>query len=137
MNAKEIDCIHDRAKKGDTPVTIHAKLSTLRARKNVESPDITNIRKTLKGKTYRRSKIETRERRRVLNKKHVLNVNSTCKKLIKEAKGEREVGWSEIIRKSRVPKVSPQTVARNMPEITKELQKNIFLGGLGVSYKNF
>ena len=116
LNAKEIDFIHDRAKKGDTPLTIHAKLSKLRARKNVASPDITNVRKALKGQTYRRSKIEARGRKRVLKKKHVLKVNSTRNKLIKEAQGEREVGWSEIIRKSRVPKVSPQTVARNIIE---------------------
>ena len=116
MTEKELDYIRDRANKGDTPVQIHEKLSKCRARKNIVCPDLTNIRKSLKGQTHRRGKVETRGRKRVLTKKQVLKVNSTRKKLIKEAKGEREICWSEVIRKSRVPKVSSQTVSRNLME---------------------
>ena len=68
----------------------------------------------LKGKTYKRGSAETRGRKRKLTKRHVLKLNTTRKKLIKEAKGEREIKWKEVIGKSRVPKVSPQTASRNL-----------------------
>lgn len=116
MTDKEMDYIHDRANKGDVPIEIHEKLSKRRARKNIASPNLTNVRKALKGKTYQRAKVETRGRKRVLTKKQVLKVNSTRKKLITEAKGEREICWKEVIRKSRVPKVSAQTASRNLIE---------------------
>ena len=64
--------------------------------------------------TYKRGSAETRGRKRKLTKRHVLKLNTTRKKLIKEAKGEREINWKEVIGKSRVPKVSPQTASRNL-----------------------
>ena len=61
LSAVELDHVQQLLQKGKSRVEIHDYLRRLRGRRNVEPPHITNIRKMLKGLTYKRSAAETRK----------------------------------------------------------------------------
>ena len=70
------------------------------------------FRQALRGRTYRRSKQETRGRKPVITRRLVHKINYTRKRLQKKANGEREVRWEDIRRASRAPRVHRTTVSR-------------------------
>ena len=94
-----------------SPVEVHKKLVLHRAKKGAPAPNLTNVRKTLKGMTYKRSGVETRGRKRALTRADVVKMNKTRLKLIDDPKigGKREVHWDEVIEKAGM-NVSPSAV---------------------------
>ena len=66
------------------------------------------------GCTFRRGAKETRGRKRKWSTANARQANQTRIRLYKEAKGEREIAWAEVLKKSRVPKVHPSTAARSL-----------------------
>ena len=56
-------------RKGKSPVEIHTSLCRLRSRRKVEPPHITNLRRVLKGFTYKRSAVETHGRKENLSRR--------------------------------------------------------------------
>ena len=72
-----------------TPIQIHYKLQRLRARRNIACPDLTAVRKFLKGKTHRRGAIETRGAKSKWTRAHVLAANRERRKRIKACKGTK------------------------------------------------
>ncbi|CAE8645805.1 unnamed protein product [Polarella glacialis] len=117
LTAKELDRSQVMSAKSKTPVEIHAALFASRSSRNVPGPDLTTVRRALKGDTHRRGAKETRGRKLVLTKKNLRRINTIRKALIKQAKGEREVHLEECIRKARVPMVHPSTVSRALKTI--------------------
>ena len=113
MTKNELNVIQQKAWAGKTPSEIHAWLETTRAKRKVEAPDLTNVRKALKGKTYRRAAVETRGRKATLSMKVVRAINSARKKLLKEAKNEKEVTWEDCRRGAKAPRCASTTVARS------------------------
>ena len=84
----------------------------MRSRRRIVAPDLTVIRKFLKGKTHRRGKVETRGAKPKWTRANVLAANRARRKSIKGAKGTRYITWNTIVRKSRAPKVHRTTAAK-------------------------
>jgi len=95
-----------------TDVAVLAQIEKSRARCGKAPPGLRAVQRARAGSTFRRGPKETRGRKKKLTPKHVRKLNSVRKALIKQAKGEREIHWGEIIQKARVPKVDPTTVVR-------------------------
>ena len=110
LSTRELDWIYQKARVGKTPVEITALLQRARLSKGINVPNLTNVRKVLKGKTYKRSQVETRGRKRTYTRRQVISMNSARKKLLKKAKGEKEVRWRDIQKAARVPKADRGTV---------------------------
>ena len=96
---------------GLSPLEVHEKLSRHRAARGVVAPNLTNVRKALKGLTYKCGVEETRGRPRLLTRADVLKMNRLRLKMISDSKigGRREVHWAELIQKAGVPNVAPST----------------------------
>ena len=110
MSDKELDIV---AKSRHLPTTeIAERLAKVRARRGIEAPSVRSIQRAVGGSTFQRGAAEKRGRKKKLSPKNVRHINITRKSLIKEAKGEREVHWGEIIKKARVPNVDATTASR-------------------------
>ena len=100
--------------KGFTPVEIHRQLQGARRRRRQSGPDLTSVRRALKGATFKRARVETRGGRRILSARNVRSLDAARKRLIDEAKGEKEVHWDDVIEAARVRKVNRTTAAKSM-----------------------
>jgi hypothetical protein len=110
LSAEELDFVNGQI--GKTPIEVHKALGTKRARKGVPAPNLTNVRKVLKGLTYKRGGVETRGRKLKLSKANVRKMNSVRRVLQNNADGEREVTWGKIRKAARAPKVCATTSLR-------------------------
>ena len=77
-------------------------------------PNLTTVRRALKGITHKRSLVETRGRKRLLSDQNVRSLDRARRKLIEKADGEYEVHWPDVIRAARVRTVHPTTAAKRM-----------------------
>ena len=115
LDPKEMDLLRAWfGDQGSSPTAAHAKLTQARAKRGIAAPNITNVRKFLRGLTYKASTTEQRGRKTRLTRSHVLTMNRTRIRLIEDPKigGQREVHWNEIIQKSNVPQVHRTTAQR-------------------------
>ena len=80
----ELDKLRKWGSDGFTPIQMHARLKSFRDRRSVVAPNLTNIRKVLKGNACRRSKAETRGRKKALSKVMVRRLSTTRKMLVKD-----------------------------------------------------
>jgi hypothetical protein len=99
-----------------SPAEIHSKIEVLRKRQGKKAPAIQNIRKALNGNSYRRGVVETRGRKKTLSKSNAIAINKVRKELIKNKDGQKEVCWKDILKKARVPSVSPTTAKEALHE---------------------
>ena len=67
----ELDFIHGLAAQGKTPKEIHEKLVARRSRAGLLAPSMCNLRLALKGRSYKRSAVETRGRKQIVGKRGV------------------------------------------------------------------
>lgn len=117
LTDKELDQMFEQQGKGKTPIQIHTWLVKKRAKKGQQAQDLTNVRRVLKGKVYKRGVPETRGGKRALTRKQILKLDGIRKKLLKKADSESSVTWSEILRVGRFAmKVTATTVAKNFQE---------------------
>ena len=65
---KEVDLVHAPAGKGKMPTEILARVASLRARRGVGPPDISSVRRLLRGKTHRVGVVESCGRKPTLTK---------------------------------------------------------------------
>ena len=117
LSLKEKDLVLKWSGKGLQPIEVHKKLVHHRAHHKIDgeihdAPNLTNVRKFLKGKTHSQGKPETRGRKRTYTRRNVLTMNAKRKQLIQKADGDYEVKWCDVQKKSRVPKAHPSTAAR-------------------------
>ncbi|MBN70118.1 MAG: hypothetical protein CME32_12675 [Gimesia sp.] len=110
----EMDSIQKWKADSLTPIGIHTLLVKERKRRRQEGPDLTTVRRFVKGKTHKRSATETRGRKPSLTKTNLKTMDRTRDKLITKADCEREISWDEVVRKSRVPTVDRTTAANHM-----------------------
>ena len=80
----------------------------------MQAPNVTNVRKALKGKSFRRGAIETRGRKRKLSKKVVKAIDKAREKLLEKADNLKEVTWDDCRRAAKAPHCHPTTVARSL-----------------------
>ena len=99
----ELDVIHEKFAAGMSPILIHKWLKALRDKKGVDTPHLTNLRKALKGKRYKRGRVETRCKNAAYTRPMVLRMDAKRKELIKKSSNEREVRWEDIRRGARAP----------------------------------
>ena len=110
----ELDNFQSWKSESLSPMQIHARLVRERKRAKKQGPDLTTVRRFLNGKSHKRSPVESRGRKCVLSDANLNAMNRVRKKLIKQADGDREITWAEVIAKSRVPAVDPSTAAKHM-----------------------
>ena len=108
----ELDKAHQWSNLTDSEVL--TRIAKSRERGGVDPPGLSAVQRARAGRTFRRGRKETRGRKKKLTIKHVRKLNTARKDLIKQAKGQREVHWNDIIKKARVPTVDPTTAARAM-----------------------
>jgi hypothetical protein len=96
-----------------TPLEIWKKLKAARSKRKVAPPDLTSVRRFLKGKTHRQDIEENRGRTPTFTRRNVLKMDKVRKELITKADGEWEVHWEDVMKKARVPKADFTTVARS------------------------
>ena len=112
LSSEELDDIFRLRHEGKTPSEIHSWLASKREGDGIAAPNLTNVRKALKGQSYRRGQVETRGRKRKLSRRVVLKLDTTRKQLIEKANNEGEVHWGNVLRKARV-RVHASTAARS------------------------
>ena len=95
-----------------SPLEIHKRIAAARARQRQDPPVLTTVRRFLKAETHRTDKPETRGRKAIFKRRSVLKMNAVRKSLVKKADGEYEVHWEDVMKKARMPKTDPTTVAR-------------------------
>ena len=123
----EMDMMKTLSAQGRTVAEIQTKLHAQRVRRAKAGskanrkiktkglgPDLTSVRRFLKGVTHRHSPVETRGRKRKLSAGQLQKVEKVRKQLYKKAQGEEEVHWDQILAKSGVKDVDSTTVARNL-----------------------
>ena len=76
----------------------------------VQAPTLKRLRGALRGTTYRRSRKETRGRKRKLARSAVFKMSAARKRLIKEADKQREVRWEDTRKASRAPRMHRSTL---------------------------
>ena len=76
LTPKEQDLILIAHAQGKTTPQIHALVEKLRTKKDVPMVNITVLRRFLRGKTHKRSRVETRGRKRTLSRRNVLTGSS-------------------------------------------------------------
>ena len=113
LTARELDFIMAQDALGKRPIEVHRSLTSMRARRGVAAPTLPRFRQALRGITYKRSRKETRGRKRKFTRKAILMMNTTRKRLIKQADGQREVRWEDLRKASRSPKVHRVTLQRS------------------------
>ena len=111
LEPRELDKIHEWSHAVTGPEVLQ-RLQNERQRRGIAVPSLRTVQQAMAGTTFRRGRKEARGRKPKLTKQNARKLNTTRKTLIKAAKGEREVRWGEIIRKSRVPTVDPTTAVR-------------------------
>ena len=113
LTEEELDFIHCQSAAGKSPIEVHKLIMAKRHRRGVDAPDITNVRKAIKGKTYKRARKETRGRKIKLSKTAATKLNTVRKHMLKKTKNRREVRWVDIQKKARTPKAHRSTVKRS------------------------
>ena len=113
LTDSEINFLFQWKDKGLAPTEIHEKLVHRRAKKQIAAPSLPNLRKVLKGQSYKRGKVETRGRPRTFTLAKLRTINAKRKGIIKKAAGQKEVHWEDIVRAARV-KCDPTTLAKSM-----------------------
>ena len=110
----ELDNMQQWQTAGKTPVEIHQRLAASRRRRSKSEPDLTTVRRALEGTTFKRSRVETRGRKKVLSSQNLKALDRARVRLIAKVDSEREVHWDDIIRAGRVPTCDATTAAKNM-----------------------
>lgn len=114
LTDSELDWAFAEQRKFKTIPQIHEALSQRRAKKDIATPDITTVRRALRGATHRRGRKETRGRKKVLSSAMVRKMNTARKTLSKKAAGKgAPVRWADIIKTARVPTVSRTTALKS------------------------
>ena len=111
---QELDMMHRFHVQGGTAAQLHRKLAEARRRKGGSGPDLTSVRRGLKGVTFKRAKVETRGRKRALTNVNMRALEVARKRLIKKAESQYEVHWDDVIKAARVPEVHRSTASRSM-----------------------
>lgn len=112
LSAAEQDFVRSWAQK-KTPVEVHKLLVQRRRKAGQVAPDLTNVRRFLKGETHKVGQEETRGAKRTYTRRAVLAMEKARLRLIKKADGEEEVTWPKIQKNARVKQADPTTVARS------------------------
>ena len=102
--------------KGHAPEEIRVKLGVTRGKlvPPAPPPDVTSVRRYLRGATHKRGAKETRGRKRAFTPKKMRTLNKIRKQLLKKAKSTYEVTHDPVKSKARVKKsIANSTLSRS------------------------
>ena len=122
LSAAELDSVQAWKSQGISTLEIHLRLQRARAAGGGDGPNLSTVRRALRGITHRRGMVETRGRKRSLSPANVRALNAARKRLIAKADGQYEVHWCDIIRAARVPNVDRSTAAKGMKAAGYDIQ---------------
>jgi transposase len=118
LSADELDNIQKWKTAGVTTSVIQGRLLKARQRKSkrrgATGPDITTVRRAVRGTSFKRARVETRGAKKILSTANLHALDRVRLRLIKKADNDSEVHWEDVMRAARVPKCDPTTVAKNM-----------------------
>lgn len=112
LTPAERDQVRQLGAKGLEAKKIQTKINARRNIRHVEEIGVDAVLRAMSGKTHLQGRRETRGRKRLFNKRTVLKMNRVRKNLIKEAGGEYEVTWKDILKKARVRRGHRSTAKR-------------------------
>lgn len=112
FSATELDRMHKLHAQGVAVTDILSRLSRTRARLGQGGPDLTSVRRALKGRTFKRGRAETRGRPRRLTRHNLRSLDKARMRLVKKMDGDGEVHWEDVIRAARVPLVDRTTASK-------------------------
>ena len=114
LSPKELDLVHRWQGDGLSVTKIHENILAARSKLRQSAPNLTTVRRALKGKTFKRGRVETRGRKTKLSARNLTALNTARIALIKKSGGKHEVHWEDIQKKARVQHVHRTTAARSM-----------------------
>ena len=113
MSNAELDRTTALHAAGKTPVEVHALLQRTRAARGLPGPDLTTVRRALRGATGKRARVEARGRKAKVTIVKLRALDAARRRLIQRAKGETEVHIEDVMKAARVTDVSPPTVSKH------------------------
>jgi len=120
LSPVELDFIRGLVGKGFSPMEVHLKLKARRKRSHKDAPDLTTVRRAVRGVTHLAGRKEKRGRKRKLGPLTLRRIDKARKDLVKKAAGEHEVHMDQIMSKARVRNVDPSTVSRALHQLGVE-----------------
>lgn len=112
LTVMELDRVAKLQNKGKTPGEISNLLATTRTRQGLAGPNVSTVRRALKGSTHKRGRVETRGRKKKLTRLNVRTLNAKRKDLQKKAIRKGQVRWADILKAAKLPAVANTTVKR-------------------------
>ncbi|CAK0871463.1 unnamed protein product [Prorocentrum cordatum] len=117
LSKRELDRCFSLYAAGKTPVEIRDLVSRTRESLDETGPDLTTVRRALRGATHRRGPAETRGRKPKLTAVKLRAVNNARVRLIRAAKGEAEVHLKDVMKAARVSDVHKGTATRHFKRL--------------------
>ena len=114
LSSKELDKMHSLLARGHRPKHIQGQVASSRAKIGRPAPDLTTVRRVLRGATHKRATVETRGRKKLLTARNLATLDRKRMEMIEKADGLTEIHWDDVIKKSRAPKVDRTTAAKSM-----------------------
>ena len=104
LSADELDNIQKWKAAGVATRVIHDRLLKARRRKSKRrgetGPDITTVRRAVRGTSFKRARVETRGAKKILSTANLHAVDRARLRLIKKADNDSEVHWEDVMRVS-------------------------------------
>ena len=116
MSDAELDRATALRSSGKTPVEVHALLHRARKARGQSGPDLTTVRRAIRGATRKRGRVETRGRKAKLTLVNLRALDAARRRLVKQAKGETEVHIEDVMKAARVTDVARSTVSKRFAE---------------------
>ena len=114
LSKTELDRTFKRASKGDTPVEIHEKLMKTRKSRGELGPDLTSVRRALRGETHQRGRKETRGVKKKLTPVQLRRLNAKEKEFIRKAKKQQDVQIEDVMEAANIDSVALSIVSKHL-----------------------
>ena len=102
LSPEELDVVADMISRQAEATTVHAALCKTRKRRGVAPPKIWAVRRAMRGRTHKRSRVETRGRKAALTPAQARRLDASRRKLITNADAEYEVTYAMITKHARL-----------------------------------
>ncbi|CAK0814602.1 unnamed protein product, partial [Prorocentrum cordatum] len=113
LSKRELDRCFSLYAAGKIPVEIRDLVSRTRESLDETGPDLTTVRRALRGAAHRRGPAETRGRKPKLTAVKLRALNNARVRLIRAAKGEAEVHLKDVMMAARVSDAHKGTASRH------------------------
>ena len=87
LEPMELDNMHSWLASGHTPIEIHGKVVSARAKTGQAALDLTTVRRASRGATHKRAIVETRGRKKSLTALNFATLDSRRVEMIENADG--------------------------------------------------